>query len=93
MIWADGAPLIVHNCENITQAIARDCLAEAMLALDAEGFQQLMTVHDEDVLEVREGGRPLSDVEAIMGRSIDWAPGLLLRADGFETRFYMKEIE
>jgi DNA polymerase len=27
----------------------------------------------------------------IMGRPIDWAPGLLLRGDGYATKFYMKD--
>ncbi|CAB4130978.1 bifunctional 3'-5' exonuclease/DNA polymerase [uncultured Caudovirales phage] len=79
--------------ENITQAIARDCLAEAMLALDDEGIEQLFTVHDEDVTEVPYGQGTLKQVEEIMGRSIGWAPDLPLRGDGFETEYYMKEID
>ena len=79
--------------ENITQAVARDCLADAMLALDAVGLDQLMTVHDEDVLELEYGTAEISEVEEIMGRSLSWAPGLPLRADGFETTYYMKEID
>jgi DNA polymerase len=27
----------------------------------------------------------------IMGQAIDWAPGLLLRGDGYATPFYMKD--
>ena len=79
--------------ENVTQAIARDCLAESMLALDDRGFDQLMTVHDEDVMDVPHGMGELHEVEEIMGRPIAWAPDLLLRADGFETEYYMKEID
>lgn len=79
--------------ENITQAIARDCLREAMLAIEDSGFDQLMTVHDEDVIECDYGLGELKEVEAIMGRPIRWAPELLLRGDGFETEYYMKEIE
>lgn len=79
--------------ENVTQAIARDCLAESMLLLDDRGFDQCMTVHDEDVLEVPYGLGELAEVEEIMGRPIAWAPDLLLRADGFETTYYMKEID
>lgn len=79
--------------ENITQAIARDCLREAMLALDEAGIAQLFTVHDEIVCEAPDGGPSLKDVEEIMGRPISWAPDLPLRGDGFETRYYMKEID
>jgi DNA polymerase bacteriophage-type len=80
--------------ENITQAVARDCLAEAMLALDAEGYPQLFTVHDEDIVELPYSSpKGLKDVEAVMGRSIAWAKDLPLRGDGFETEYYMKEID
>jgi DNA polymerase len=77
--------------ENLVQAIARDCLAESMLALDQAGFNQMFTVHDEDVSEERTDR--LKEMEEIMGRAIDWAPGLPLRADGFITDYYMKEID
>jgi DNA polymerase len=77
--------------ENLVQAIARDCLAESMLALDQAGFNQLFTVHDEDVAEEKEDR--LKEMEEIMGRPISWAPGLPLRADGFTTDYYMKEID
>ena len=79
--------------ENITQAIARDCMADSMLALDEENYEQLFTVHDEDVLEMPLGKGSLKEAEAIMGRDLAWAPGLPLRADGFETPYYMKEID
>ena len=79
--------------ENITQAIARDCLADAMLALDEAGIDQLFTVHDEIITEVPFKKATLKDVEAIMSRSLPWAPDLPLRGDGFETLYYMKEID
>jgi DNA polymerase len=79
--------------ENVTQAIARDCLREAMLRLDERGYQQLMTIHDEIVIEAADGVGSLADVEAVLGQPIDWARDLLLRGDGFETRYYMKEID
>jgi DNA polymerase len=76
--------------ENIVQAYARDCLAVAMDRLARAGFQICFHVHDEVVAEAPEGSR-WEDMAAIMGQPIDWAPGLLLRADGYETRFYMKD--
>ena len=80
--------------ENITQAVARDCLAESMLALDDKGYMQLATVHDEIIMEAGwTGSRTLKGAEEIMGKAIDWAPGLPLRGDGFETEYYMKEID
>ena len=77
--------------ENIVQAVARDCLAVALLRLDNAGFQTLFTVHDEVIVEEPQGGRTWQDVAEIMGQPIDWAPGLLLRGDGYETPFYMKD--
>jgi len=80
--------------ENLCQAISRDCLAESMLELDAKGFTLLTTVHDEIICEERIGGpRNVRLAEELMGLPIAWAPGLQLRADGFETPYYMKEIE
>lgn len=80
--------------ENLCQAISRDCLAESMLELDAKGFTLLTTVHDEIICEEPIGGpRNVRLAEELMGLPIPWAPGLQLRADGFETPYYMKEIE
>ena len=76
--------------ENIVQAFARDCLAVSMERLDAAGFQICFHVHDEVVAEAPVGSR-WQDMAAIMGQPIDWAPGLLLRADGYDTTFYMKD--
>lgn len=76
--------------ENIVQAFARDCLAVAMLRLDEAGYAITFHVHDEIIAEAPEGSR-WEDMAEIMGRPIDWAPGLLLRGDGYETKFYMKD--
>ena len=76
--------------ENIVQAVARDCLAVAMVKLDAAGYDIVFHVHDEVVIEAPVGSR-WQDAAAIMGEPIDWAPGLLLRGDGYETKFYMKD--
>ena len=76
--------------ENIVQAVARDCLAVAMVRLDAAGYQIVFHVHDEVVIEAPDGSR-WQDAADIMGEPIDWAPGLLLRGDGYETKFYMKD--
>jgi len=78
--------------ENIVQATARDCLAEAMLLLDAAGYRIVMHVHDEVVMEVPNNDpHALEDACEIMARPIEWAPGLPLRADGFECNYYRKD--
>ena len=76
--------------ENIVQAVARDCLAVALLRLDEAGYDITFHVHDEIIAEAPEGSR-WEDMAEIMGRPIDWAPGLLLRGDGYDTKFYMKD--
>lgn len=76
--------------ENIVQAVARECLAVAMLRLDKAGWRIVFHVHDEVVIEAPEG-TTWEDAAAIMGQPLDWAPGLLLRGDGYSTNFYMKD--
>ena len=76
--------------ENIVQAFARDCLAEAMLRLDAAGYPITFHVHDEIVAEAPKS-QSWEGMAEVMGRPIDWAPGLLLRADGYNTDFYRKD--
>ena len=77
--------------ENIIQAIARDCLAESLLRLDKAGYKIAFHVHDEVVLDVPQGFGSLKEVEKIMSEPIDWAPGLPLQAEGFETDYYKKD--
>ena len=78
--------------ENIVQATARDCLAVAMTRVAALGYKIVMHVHDEMIVDV-----PISDKDALtvinkcMADPIDWAPGLPLKGDGYETPFYMKD--
>ena len=76
--------------ENIVQAVARDCLAVALLRLDQAGYAITFHVHDEVIVEAPVGTR-WQDVAEVMGQPISWAPGLLLRGDGYETTFYMKD--
>lgn len=77
--------------ENIVQAVARDCLAEAMLRLDKTGYKIAFHVHDEVVLDVPLGFGSLEEVKEIMTRPIEWAKELPLNAECFETYFYMKD--
>ena len=76
--------------ENLVQATARDCLKEAMLALDAAGYDIRGHVHDEVIVTCPVETK-VEDVAALMGANIPWAPGLLLRADGYECEYYRKD--
>lgn len=79
--------------ENITQAAARDCLSAAITRLSAKGYQIIMHIHDEVVIEVpeAEADKALAKVNAIMAEPLPWAPGLTLTADGFVSPYYKKE--
>jgi DNA polymerase len=77
--------------ENAVQAIARDCLAVAMTRLDAAGYKIVMHIHDEMVADMPEGQGSLAEVEEIMSQPIDWAPGLILNAEGWEDRYFKKD--
>lgn len=74
--------------ENIVQAISRDILCYAMKTLSKCFI--VGHVHDEIIIECSEN----TTVEEIcnqMGKTPPWLPGLLLRADGYETKFYKKD--
>ena len=80
--------------ENCVQAIARDCLAQAIEHLEAEGLPVIFHIHDEVVIDIR----PFADNDAmlaktveIMSRPVPWAPGLPLGADGWVGKFFKKD--
>ncbi len=74
--------------ENIVQAISRDILCYAMRTLSHCFI--CGHVHDELIIECSQD----VDYKVIceqMGRTPPWLPGIQLRADGYETKFYMKD--
>ena len=77
--------------ENVVQAIARDCLAEAMFNVTEAGYDIVMHVHDEIIMDVPEGFGSLEEVNEIFAKPLKWAPGLPLKADGYECNYYMKD--
>ena len=79
--------------ENIVQAIARDCLVETMKSLKQKGLIVNMHVHDEIIVEVpeNEGDEKLQEIYSIMAQPIRWAQGLILKGDGFTSKYYKKD--
>ena len=74
--------------ENIVQATSRDILCHAMKTLRCCDI--VAHVHDEVIIEADR----IMSLEAVceqMGRTPPWAPGLILRADGYECDFYKKD--
>ena len=76
--------------ENIVQAIARDVLAQAMINLKNHGFNIVMHVHDEIVLEVEDKISSIEEICEIMCKENKYLKGLKLKADGFESKYYKK---
>lgn len=76
--------------ENIVQAIARDCLAVTLVRMHQNGWQTVMHIHDEVVLDVPRSV-PMDAVVEVMGQPVSWAPGLPLGADAFVSEYYKKD--
>ena len=77
--------------ENITQAVARDCLAEAIDRLEAAGYPVVFHIHDEVVIDAGPDKADLDDVIRIMSQVPSWAGGLPLNADGWVNDFFKKD--
>ena len=88
--WGRIEPYGPKLVENIVQATARDCLAEAIIRLEALGFPVVFHVHDEVICEVPNGVSSANEIGELMSEPIDWAPGLPLKADAYECDYYMK---
>lgn len=85
-IKTEAGPMIVHNC---VQGISRDLLLNAMKQVGPDA-RICMHIHDELVIEA-DSSVKLDDICQKMARVPEWAEGLLLRADGYETKFYLKD--
>jgi DNA polymerase len=78
--------------ENITQAAARDVLADGMLRAEAAGYSVVLSVHDELITETpADPHYTVKGLAKIMATQPAWAKGLPLAAAGFETSRYRKD--
>lgn len=80
--------------ENVVQAIARDCLAQAIEHLEAAGLPVVFHIHDEVVIDTAAfdtNEAMLDKVVKIMSTPIPWAEGLPLGADGWVGAFFKKD--
>ena len=79
--------------ENITQAVARDCLGNVLEQLDSYGHSVVFHVHDEVIVETEaeSAEKELEILLKFFSESPDWAPGLPLRGAGYITPYYLKD--
>ena len=92
VVLGEEGPLIVHNCENLIQAIACDLLCDALLRLDHAGYKTVLTVHDEAITEAPDtADYSLEKMSALMTELPTWATGLPLAAAGYEAYRYKKD--
>lgn len=77
--------------ENITQAIARDILANAMLlAYKGDIYYTTMSVHDELICEVDKNEGSIGEFEDLMSSVPHWAHGCPITAEAQRYERYRK---
>jgi len=89
--WVRGETYSGKLTENITQATARDLLAEAMRRMELAGLGIVGHVHDEVILEVPKEKYTVDDVCSIMNQNPAWADGLPLSSAGYTGNYYFKD--
>ena len=89
--WVRGETYSGKLTENITQATARDLLAEAMRRMERAGLDIVGHVHDEVILEVPKGQYTVDDVCSIMNQNPKWAEDLPLSSAGYTGAWYYKD--
>lgn len=79
--------------ENIVQATARDCIAEAIVRCEARNIPVVFHVHDEVITENTIGKVSASDLANLLSEPMPWAPDLVkyLTADAYTCSYYRKE--
>lgn len=76
--------------ENVTQATARDLLAESLFKVEEFGYNTVMHCHDEIVCEVKSGFGSPDQLEKILCELPDWAQGLPIGAEAWAGLRYRK---
>jgi len=76
--------------ENVTQAVARDILAAALVRLQDAGYDVVGHVHDE-ILVAGASPTSVAEVTSVMVERPEWAKGLPIAGAGFTCNRYRKD--
>lgn len=77
-------------CQNVTQAVARDLLAHALVQVESLGWHPVLHVHDEIMCEEPKGTKTSAELENLMCQLPAWANGLPVEAEGWVGQRYRK---
>lgn len=78
-------------CENVTQAVAADIQAEALVRVERAGYPVVMHTHDEIISELEYDRGSWEHMAAVMSERPTWASWWPIRADGWEHERYQKD--
>lgn len=76
--------------ENITQAVARDFLVEAIIAAETKGYNVAFHVHDEIITEVPKGFGSVEELETLITAPTSWGYDCPIAAEGWRGNRYRK---
>jgi DNA polymerase len=78
--------------ENVCQAVARDVMAHNMPAIEARGYQIVLSVHDELICETPDSDEfTHTELASMLAANPPWALDMPLAAAGFEAYRYKKD--